>query len=58
MTTELIIIVVTILILAYDLYLYNDKVAGNSISQVVIKWSYKYPLIPFVIGFLIGHWYA
>lgn len=58
MSTELIIIVVTVLILLWDLYLYRDKIEGNTISQVIIKYSYKYPMIPFVVGVLIGHWWG
>lgn len=58
MSIELTIIIITILILMFDLWLYNDGVEGNTISQVVIKYSYKYPMIPFVLGVLLGHWYA
>lgn len=55
MTTEIVIIVITVLILVWDGYLYADKKDGNSITQVVIKWSTKIPFIPFVFGFLMGH---
>lgn len=42
-------------IIAYDVYLYSDGVAGNSITQSVIYYSDIYPILPWVIGFLMGY---
>lgn len=51
-----------VIILIWDLFLYKDSVKRNSISQVVIDYSKKYPMLPAIIGFsmglLIGHWYG
>ena len=54
---EVLIVVVTIAILAFDLYLYRDKYPGNTISQVIIKRTKSRPIIPFLCGLLMGHWF-
>jgi len=51
------IIATTVIILLFDLYLYLDK-TKKTISQRIIEWSKKYPVIPFVFGFLMGHWFG
>jgi len=51
-----------IAIIAWDVYLYRDKIPGNSITQVIIKLSKDKPIIPAAIGaemgFLFGHWFT
>lgn len=46
-------------ILAWDAWLYSDKVERNSITQVIIDWSKKGPAVPALVclflGMLIGH---
>jgi len=46
------------ILLIWDLYLYLDSKPRNSITQVTIDYSKKYPIIPFLWGFLIGHFYG
>lgn len=65
MTTWLVVavcILIFILILLWDAWLYADKVERNSISQVVIDLSKKSPFLPWfiglVMGILAGHWFA
>jgi len=43
-----------LIILAWDAYLYTDKIERNSITQVCIDQSKKYPIIAWVIGFFMG----
>jgi len=54
-------VVIPIAILTWDWFLYGDKIPRNSISQVVIDLSSKYPMVPFSIGFGMGllsaHWF-
>lgn len=57
MITEIVLIIGTILVLIWDVYLYLDKIKDNTISQVVIKRSKEQPVIPLLIGALIGHWF-
>lgn len=49
--------VVTILILVVDVYLYADKIPGNTWSQIVIAKSKNHIWYPFVWGILMGHWF-
>lgn len=49
-----VIVVVTILILLFDVALYSDSVDRNSISQVIIDLSKRSPFVPYIIGFFMG----
>ncbi len=42
----------------WDIYVAANDVEGDTISEKVRKWSAKSPLLPFLLGLLIGHWYA
>jgi hypothetical protein len=54
---EIIIVLATLLILGFDLYLYLDKYPGNTISQIIIKRTKARPIVPFLCGLLMGHWF-
>lgn len=56
--TEIIILVVTVGLIAYDIYAAANKKDGDTITQVILKWSTKYPVVPFVFGFLMGHFFG
>lgn len=55
------ILLVFLLIVGWDIYLYSDGVTGNSISQVIIAYSEKSMMLPWFIGMLMGglavHWF-
>jgi hypothetical protein len=56
--TIVFIIAVTLVILAYDVYaLYRSKKTEYTISYIIAKASLKNPIIPFVFGVLMGHWF-
>ena len=53
-----IIIVATIVALGgYDIYAIIEGGAQSTISCVVINAAYKYPIIPFAVGVLCGHFF-
>jgi hypothetical protein len=56
--TILAMVIITAGILLWDLCLGLNRKDGDTISEVVRRYSHQYPLIPFVIGFLIGHWWG
>lgn len=58
MNTETVLLILTGLLLLWDAYLWFDGKPGNTISQVIIKFSHDYPLIPLGFGFLLGHFYG
>lgn len=45
---------IIIAIAGFDIYLYADGVAGNSITQIIIRASKHYPIVPATIGFVMG----
>ncbi len=55
--TMLIIGLVVIALIGYDFYAIAVGGTEASISHIVIVWSYKYPIIPFGMGVLIGHFF-
>ena len=48
------ILFISVLIGGMDVYLYNDSIDRNSISQVIIDAANISHLIPYAIGFLSG----
>lgn len=56
--TIIFIIVVTLVILAYDAYaLYRSNKTEYTISYIIAKASLRNPVIPFIAGVLMGHWF-
>lgn len=43
-------------IILWDIYLAADKIDGNTISAIITEAAKKHPMIPFVLGVIIGHW--
>lgn len=56
--TIVIIVFITIALILYDIYAAVDGEEGNTITQVIQKYSLKYPVIPFAFGFLMGHFFG
>lgn len=42
------------LVIGMDIYLYNDDIERNAITQVVIDATKQSSLVPFFIGFFMG----
>lgn len=42
-------------VLVWDVYLYADAIPGNSISQVIWDWSHMAPILPAMMGFVVGY---
>jgi hypothetical protein len=49
-------IAVTCALIAWDIFLAADKIDGNTISAIITNAAKNHPMIPFVLGVLIGHW--
>jgi hypothetical protein len=41
--------------LLVDVFLYVNK--KETISQAIIRMSWYTPMVPFIFGFLCGHWF-
>lgn len=56
--TIIFMVAVTLVILAFDLYaLRKSEKTEYTISYIIAKASLKNPLIPFMFGVLMGHWF-
>ena len=54
-TTVIVIAIVVVVIAVFDFYIICKKGKKESISAYIIRWSHKYPSIPFLLGFVCGH---
>lgn len=53
--TPIIIMVFVIGIFGYDAYIILAESKLESVSSYIIRWSYDYPMITFLVGFTMGH---
>jgi hypothetical protein len=44
-------------LIGWDIWLAVDDKPGNTISEIIRRYSRKYLFIPVAIGVLIGHWF-
>lgn len=55
--TTWVIVASVVILVAYDIYAYRKKGWGNTISEVVATNSLRHPMIPFLVGVLMGHFF-
>ena len=53
--TMIIIALVIVGLIAYDAYTIIYDGIDTSVSQVIINWTYEYPIFTFSMGILFGH---
>ena len=53
--TILFIAAVVFAIIGYDVYAFVQGGTDATISWTMFTWSLKYPVFPFVMGFVMGH---
>lgn len=57
-----IVVMIFVAIIVWDIFLYVDDIEGNSITQIIIKYSKRNGTLPWGIGFfmgwLVGHWWG
>ena len=39
----------------WDVFAVSNNVAGDTISSIVLGTAHKYPIIPFILGIVMGH---
>lgn len=49
------IVLLVVAVAVFDFYIIFKQGKYYSISAYIIRWSHKYPSIPFLLGFLCGH---
>jgi hypothetical protein len=53
--TACIIVGVTIGLIGWDIYVASDGIAGDTISEIMLKVAKDHPIVPFALGVVIGH---
>ena len=53
--TKIFILLVVVVAIVYDVYVYSVGGTQTTISWVIAEWSYKMPALVFAVGFLCGH---
>lgn len=55
--TQIFIIGAILLIIAYDVFATLKWGGEQSVSWQMWLWSKTYPIIPFLLGVIMGHWF-
>lgn len=53
--TKVLIILTAIILIGYDIYAAVEDTGGDTISEVMLAWAYKIPLLAYAFGVLGGH---
>lgn len=53
--TILILIVMTALLVVWDILAASNKTPGDTITEVIRDVSHRWPILPFAAGLLCGH---
>lgn len=55
--TAWVIICTAAFLIAYDFYAFRTRGKGDTISEVILSYSLRHPVIPFIFGVLMGHFF-
>jgi hypothetical protein len=56
--TGLVLVVAVVLLLAWQAYvIVCHAQAGATISETIQAMAFKYPILPYAVGILTGHWF-
>jgi hypothetical protein len=53
--TKIFLLILAVVIFGYDVFIINSQGKSASISWVIIKYSYEYPSLTYLAGFVSGH---
>jgi len=53
--TKWVMLVAAVVVLGWDVYVTVNDVKGDTISELLRTWAWKWPTIPFVCGVVLGH---
>lgn len=48
---------VTAVLLAWDVVAATNSTRGDTISEQLTAAAHRWPILPFLFGMLIGHWF-
>lgn len=41
--------------IGWDIYVATNQIPGDTISEIVLHWTRRYPTVILLIGYLMGH---
>jgi hypothetical protein len=53
--TKVILLVVAVGLVLWDVFVAAEPTPGDTISEVMLRWALRHPVIPFAIGVVCGH---
>jgi hypothetical protein len=55
LVTKILIACTAATLIVYDIFVAVEDTPGDTISEVMLGWAYKLPLLPYAFGVLCGH---
>lgn len=59
--TSILVVVLFVVIVAFDVYLDRDSIEGNTYSERIRAWGRRWVWLPYLFAFgfgvLLGHWF-
>lgn len=55
LATIIILVVTAILLIVWDIVVAANPVAGDTISEITLAFARKHPVVPFIMGVIMGH---
>lgn len=46
---------VAVLLAVFDYFAFKNPAAGDTLSEVLLLWSMRHPVVPFLFGVISGH---
>lgn len=53
--TKIIMACAAVVLIGYDIIVAVDHTSGNTISEIMLGWAYRIPLLPYAFGVVLGH---
>lgn len=53
--THWVLVLTAVALVGADIYWATNGISGDTISEVILRFSLQHPAIPFSAGFLFGH---
>src|SRR5271157_419037 len=57
LATQILICILAVVVIGFDVWLGNNGIPHDTISEVIHQWAIFIPFVPYFWGVLIGHWF-
>ena len=55
--TKIFVLATIAIIIGFDVFVWVKGGTEATVSWTVFEWSYDYPILPFFMGFVMGHFF-